>query len=90
MEENHYYPFGLKHSYNLLKRDIGYFDHLFLDATLDPDQDIRKTRMVSNNGYQYKFQGQELQDELGLNWYSFKWRNYDPAIGRFMSIDPLS
>lgn len=40
--------------------------------------------------YQYKFQKQELQDELGLNWYSFKWRNYDPAIGRFMNIDPLS
>lgn len=40
--------------------------------------------------YKYKFQGQELQDELGLGWYSFKWRNYDPAIGRFMSIDPLS
>lgn len=40
--------------------------------------------------YKYKFQGQERQDELGLNWDSFKWRNYDYAIGRFMSIDPLS
>jgi RHS repeat-associated protein len=38
----------------------------------------------------YKFQEQERQDELGLNWDSFKWRNYDPAIGRFMSIDPLA
>jgi RHS repeat-associated protein len=46
--------------------------------------------MVGNNGYQYKFQGQERQDELGLNWDSFKWRNYDYAIGRFMSIDPLA
>ena len=40
--------------------------------------------------YKYKFQGQERQDELGLNWDSFKWRNYDYAIGRFMSIDPLA
>jgi RHS repeat-associated protein len=40
--------------------------------------------------YKYKFQGQERQDELGLNWDSFKWRNYDMAIGRFMSIDPLT
>src|SRR5690606_28507515 len=40
--------------------------------------------------YKYKYQGQELQDELGLNWDSFKWRNYDYALGRFMSIDPLS
>jgi RHS repeat-associated protein len=38
----------------------------------------------------YKYQGQERQDELGLNCDSFKWRNYDYAIGRFMSIDPLA
>jgi hypothetical protein len=25
-----------------------------------------------------------------LNWDSFKWRNYDPAMARFMSIDPLT
>ena len=40
--------------------------------------------------YKYKYQGQERQDELGLNWDSFKWRNYDYAIGRFMNIDPLA
>jgi RHS repeat-associated protein len=40
--------------------------------------------------YQYNYQGQERQDELNLNWDSFKWRNYDYAIGRFMSIDPLA
>jgi len=34
--------------------------------------------------------GQERQDELGLNWDSFKYRNYDYAIGRFMNIDPLA
>jgi RHS repeat-associated protein len=45
---------------------------------------------VVNSGYQYQYQDQERQDELGLNWDSFKWRNYDYAIGRFMSIDPLS
>jgi RHS repeat-associated protein len=44
--------------------------------------------VVTNN--KYKYQGQERQDELGLNWDSFKYRNYDPAIGRFMSLDPLS
>lgn len=40
--------------------------------------------------YKYKYQGQERQDELGLNWDSFKWRNYDYAIGRFFDIDPLT
>ncbi|MGV0829123.1 RHS repeat domain-containing protein [Empedobacter brevis] len=40
--------------------------------------------------YKYKFQGQERQEELGLNWDSFKWRNYMPDIGRFFNPDPLS
>jgi RHS repeat-associated protein len=36
------------------------------------------------------FQGQRFDDELGLNWVQFKWRNHDPQIGRFIEIDPLS
>jgi len=39
---------------------------------------------------QYKFQGQEHQDELDLGWDSFKWRNHMPEIGRFFNIDPLA
>jgi RHS repeat-associated protein len=37
-----------------------------------------------------KFQGQEHVDDLGLNWDSFKWRNYQPEIGRFFGVDPLA
>jgi RHS repeat-associated protein len=36
------------------------------------------------------FQGQRFDDELGLNWIQFKWRNHDPQIGRFIEIDPLA
>ncbi|WP_068944518.1 MULTISPECIES: RHS repeat domain-containing protein [Chryseobacterium] len=61
IEENNYYPFGLKHEgYNTL---------------------------LGNSSYQYKFQGQELQE---TGFYSFKWRNYMPDVGRFFNIDPLS
>jgi RHS repeat-associated protein len=66
LEENNYYPFGLK--------QIGY--NVLVNST--------------NVALKYRFNGQEYQDELGLNWDSFKYRNYDFAIGRFMSIDPLS
>jgi RHS repeat-associated protein len=38
----------------------------------------------------YLFQGQELQKDLDLGWYQFKWRMHDPAIGRFGAVDPLS
>jgi RHS repeat-associated protein len=47
--------------------------------------------VVNGSESNYKtFQGQEISKELGLNWLSFKYRNYDPAIGRFMSVDPLA
>jgi RHS repeat-associated protein len=36
------------------------------------------------------FQEQKFDDDLGINYYSFKWRNHDPQIGRFIEIDPLS
>jgi len=37
--------------------------------------------------YNYKYQGQELQE---TGFYSFKWRNYMPDVGRFFNIDPLA
>ena len=45
---------------------------------------------MPNSGYQYKYNGKEWQDELGLNVYDFHARNYDPAIGRTSTIDPLT
>ncbi len=41
-------------------------------------------------GNQYKFSGKELDQEGGLDWYYFGARYYDPAIGRWGSVDPLT
>ena len=42
----------------------------------------------TNFGQKIKYNGKELQDELGFNIYDFGARNYDPAIGRWFNIDP--
>ena len=44
----------------------------------------------SSTSQNFKFQGQEHISDLGLNWYSFKWRNHQPDLGRFFNIDPLA
>ncbi len=50
--------------------------------------------MVSSSGnslaQKYKFNGKELNDELGLEWHDFGARNYDASLGRWMNLDPLS
>ncbi len=36
------------------------------------------------------YNDKELIDEGDLNWYDYGFRNYDPQIGRFPQLDPLT
>ena len=47
---------------------------------------VTSTNLAQN----WKFSGKEYNQELGLNWYDVTARNYDPAIGRWMNLDPLA
>jgi RHS repeat-associated protein len=37
---------------------------------------------------EYMYQGKELDNENGLNWYNFHARMYDPILGRWHTPDP--
>jgi len=88
LEENHYYPFGLKHQkYGATDKDFVVLD----DETGEGYYvGIENVLPKYHKPYQYKYQGQEYQYELDLNMYDFGARNYDPALGRWLNIDPLA
>ena len=55
-----------------------------------PIGEAREIETVDRNPYKYKYNGKELQDELGLNVYDYGLRNYDAALGRFFNMDRFS
>ena len=84
LEEDHYYPFGLKHQGYNGEHEIFEFDENISTVVLNP------VNPLTGDKYKYKFNGLEWQSELDLNYYDFGMRNYDPALGRWMNIDPLA
>ncbi|MDH6310482.1 RHS repeat-associated protein [Dysgonomonas sp. PFB1-18] len=38
----------------------------------------------------YKYNGKELDQMHRLDWYDYSARHYDPALGRFTTVDPLA
>ena len=61
VQENHYYPFGLK---------------------------MKGPWMGDENAYRYKYNGIEEVDDFGLDLSFATFRTLDPAIGRWLQIDP--
>ena len=43
----------------------------------------------ANPNDNYKYIGEEFDDEVGLSIYNLNARTYDPVTARFMQIDPL-
>ncbi len=48
------------------------------------------TSNANSMAERFAYNGKENNPELGLEWYDFSARNYDPALGRWMNIDPLA
>ncbi len=51
---------------------------------------IKPVPPLFKTSYNYRYNSKEWQDELSLNMYDYGARNYDPAIGSWMNIDPLA
>ena len=82
IEENHYYPYGLKHMrYNSIEKKY--------EANEDELMELEEVPSGEPGMNKYKYNGKEWQDELGLNMYAMDMRQYDPAIGRWVVQDPI-
>jgi len=64
MEENNYYPFGLKHK--------GY------------------NNVITGRDHKHDYNGVEFNEDLGYNMHEMALRHYDPAIARWVGIDPIT
>ena len=65
----------------MLKKCIDYY----------PFGQLLPNRHGAADTYRYGFQGQEKDDEIKGegNSYTSDWRQYDPRLGRWLSIDPV-
>jgi RHS repeat-associated protein len=63
---------------------VGYFDYL-------PFGQVMPNRHGNDNQYRYGFQGMQKDDEVkgSGNSYTTEFRQYDPRIGRWLSLDPM-
>ncbi len=82
----------------------GYVGNQQVIIGVDEYESQNKTTITANNtigigtnpaqstgsaSYNYKYNGKELQEELGLNMYAMDMRQYDPAIARWVVQDPV-
>jgi RHS repeat-associated protein len=88
IEENNYYPFGLKHTnYN---SDLRGHKAVLNETKVELRAIPGGGNTAESAMYKYKYNGKEFQDELGLNVYDYDNRIYDQATGRFWQMDPLA
>jgi RHS repeat-associated protein len=66
-------------------------DYSPFGVTLDTDGG-RTQHLNPNSKYRFRFQGQEMDDEIkgDGNSVNYTYRMHDPRLGRFFAIDPLA
>mgnify|MGYP000689262523 CR=1 FL=1 len=82
IEENHYYPFGLKHS--------GYNSDKMMYSKEGSTVKIKPVPPLFVTSYSEKYNGQSWETDLGINITAMDYRQYDNALGRFYGVDVLA
>ncbi len=82
IEENHYYPFGLKHT--------GYNSDQMMYVKEEYIVKIKPKPPLFVSSYDKKFNGKSWETDLLLNIYDFHARGYMPDIVRTFQQDPLA
>lgn len=82
LEESHYYPFGLKHEgYSSSQKGFSSSGGFIVLTPVDP---------LFGSSYKYGYNGTEFTGDLGLNVNEMDMRQYDPVLGRWNSMDPVT
>jgi RHS repeat-associated protein len=89
----------LRHEYNLTDH-LGNVRATFADNGVDAATVIEESHYyafgmrieglsTSNPDNKFTYNGKELEDDHGLNWYHYGARFYDAQIGRWHAVDPI-
>lgn len=72
---------------NIIEENHYYSYGLKITAISSKKLGVSYEGALKNN---YLYNGKEFFEEADLNWYDYGFRNYDPQIGRFPQLDPLT
>jgi RHS repeat-associated protein len=90
---------SLRHEYNLTDH-LGNARVFFADTNSDGTAEIlqeshyyafgmRIEGLGTQSDNKFLYNGKELTDDFGLNWYEYGWRIYDAQLGRWHQVDPM-
>ena len=96
VQVNHYYPYGMAYasgrmSGNAEAHPVTGEGGNVIDGDLEIGGETGGMELARPGASQpYRFLGNELYTSNSLGLYDFNARMYDPALGRFLSVDPMA
>ena len=96
VQVNHYYPYGMAYasgrmSGNAEAHPVTGEGGNVIDGDLEIGGGTGGMELARPGASQpYRFLGNELYTSNSLGLYDFSARMYDPALGRFLSVDPMA